>query len=584
MPRPRLLERLSETTAPLIVLRAPAGYGKTALLAQWAAADEREFAWIGLGDAGDDPGALLDALAASARPAAAARACWSSTTPHVLLDPAVLALVADVAMRQGPGSTIAVATRGEPALPLGRLRVQGAVLELGAEELALTEPRPRRCCAAPASTLGADELATLCGRSEGWPAGLRLAALAAARAARRVPRRVAGFGGDDRFVADYLRDPCCWRSRRSRTQTSCAAARRSASSPARSATPCSNAHGSGELLRTLARSDLPLTALDRGEQRFRLHPLLAGMLDRRAAPRPSPELRARLHRRASDWHARAGDVPRAIDHALAAGDAARAGELLWSVAAAYATERAQPASWGSGSARFDDGRHRARSRRWRSARRSSGWPRAIATRRERWVDAAERVLAERPVACWCGVHAAAPGDRPAPSLHAGLAVLRAALARGGAQQLLADAERACRARRRRRLARAGRAARGGGAAAARRAGSRAGALELAARSGAAATPACARWRSRCLALVELEGDDREAALALVEPAVGELDAAGLGGRARRRARLRRRRLRARPRRRVEQARADAERGRRLLAALPDPGPLVRRRDRHRACP
>jgi LuxR family maltose regulon positive regulatory protein len=552
VPRPRLVRRLSETAAPLVILQAPAGYGKTTLLAEWAAADERAFAWIGLGGAGDDPAELLGGLARQLDPPRRRRVLVLDD-PQVLTDPAALALVADVAGRQGPGSSIAIATRHLPALPLGRLRVQGAVLELAAAELALTEQEAAELLDNAGLTLGPTELATLYERSEGWPAGLRLAALAL-REQPDVAAAAARFDGADRFVADYLRDTLL----ATLEPAEVAFLRHSAPLGELSGPLCDAAlerRGSAALLRRLARSNVLLTALDRGERRFRVHPLLASMLVAELR-RSEPELEPPLHRRASDWYAQQGDVPRALDHALAAGDAARAGELLWSVAPAYASggRNRQLGAWLE---QLDDARigERPALALTAAVRQLTAGDRDAA---ERWAEAAER-----------GLEAAA--ELPAPELLAGLAVLRAGLARGDARQLVADAEHA------HELAGSGvwrSAACLLQGVAQRLLGAPDGArtwLELASRQGAVPTPIVRAQALALLALLELEQDDWEAARALAESALHGFED-GLGDEpacalvyavaACARAHVGQ----------VEQARQDADRSQQLLAGLPDPAP------------
>lgn len=542
--RPRLVRRLRESAAPLIIVQAPGGYGKTALLGQWAAQDEREFAWIGLGDVGDDPASLLDALARQLDGLSAPRVLVLDDA-QLLSNSRALALVADVAVRQRPGSAIALATRGEPALPLGRMRVQGTVLELGVDDLALTEQEAATLLRDAGLELDAVGLATLCERSEGWPAGLRLAALAVGDQAD-VDAAVARFGGDDRFVSDYLRDTVL----RTLAPGEIQFLRRSAPLGELSGPLCDavlERAGSGELLRALARADLLVTALDRGERRFHVHPLLAGMLAAELR-RIEPERERRLHRQASAWHERGGDIPLAIHHSLAAGDEARVGELVWSVAGAYATS-GRNRELGAWLAQIDDA-----------------------------------TIAERPsLAMSAAVHAWAAGDRDAAerwldaavrteSLGAGLATLHAALARGGAESLLADARGAAElagdgAWRSTAALLEGAARRLLGPPDAARA-----ALELAARESAVPMPSVRATALALLALGELEEGAADAALPLAEQAVAALSPPALADEpssalvyavaASARAQAGE----------VEQARADADRARRMLAALADPAP------------
>ena len=163
--------------------------------------------------------------------------------------------------------------------------------------------------------LGRDDVDALVHATEGWPAALSLAALTLARPARPGPA-VARFGGGDRLVAEYLRDEVlAGLSADERTfvrRTSIldvlsrAGLRRVLGRP-----------GSAAMLARLLRSGFPLVALDRTGERYRYHRLLGDML-RAELRRTEPELEAELHRRASAWHARAGDRDRGVQHALAA--------------------------------------------------------------------------------------------------------------------------------------------------------------------------------------------------------------------------------------------------------------------------
>jgi LuxR family transcriptional regulator, maltose regulon positive regulatory protein len=505
--RPALVRRLCESAAPLVVLHAPAGYGKTALLRQWAECDERAFAWLDVGEVGDDPATLLDALATQ-RDGVGAPQVLVLDHGQALAD--ALALVADVALRQRPGFTIALATRGEPELPLGRLRVQGQVLELGPDDLALGAQEAALLLRTAGLALEAREVGELLARTQGWAAGVRLAALAVGDQADPAAA-VAAFGGDDRYVADYLRDAVLKPLAPGEMQF----LRRAAPLEELSGPLCDAAlgrSGSGELLRSLARAGLLLTAVDRAERCFRMHPLLADMLAAELR-RTEPVLERRLHRRASAWHAEAGDLDRALRHALAADDSVRAAELVRDVTTAHATR--------------DRGLER-----WRASAGSTAPTRASAGM-EVLRAAFTRGDAETLVAA-AGCAREVAGDGPWRST--------AALLAGAALRLIGAPERA-------------RAALADGV-----------------REGVVPTPTVRASALALLALQELEADDAQAAGVLLEPALGELATNALGHdpacalvhaaaawvRAQAGA--------------IEQARADAERARGLLADLADPAP------------
>src|SRR5262249_27951862 len=180
--RPRLVGQLCDREAPpLTLIVAPAGYGKTTLLREWAKRDARPFAWLALDERDNDPGRLLGAITCAVdavRP-------QGSDTPfvlvlddaHVLRSPAVRQVLASLVADLPEGAAVAFAARREPALPVGRLRAQRAIAELGPRELALTRPEAIslfRLAGLGVDAAGADVLLR---RTEGWPAGLSLAAL-----------------------------------------------------------------------------------------------------------------------------------------------------------------------------------------------------------------------------------------------------------------------------------------------------------------------------------------------------------------------------------------------------------------------
>lgn len=551
--RPRLLQRLTLATAPLVVLHAPAGYGKTALLNQWDNADTREFTWLTLDRPGADAAALADEVRCQLARRVRRRVLVLDGA-QALADPTLLPFVADIAECQEPDATIAVATRGEPEIPLGTLRVRTAVVELDQHELALTTPEAEAMLGSAGLTLAPHELEALCLRVGGWPAGLRLAALAL-HGQPDAGVALAGFGGDDRVVGDYLRETIL----EELPEAERIFLRRVAPLGELSGPLCDavlEREGSAELLRALARAEQLVVAADRSERTFRLHPMLAGALSAEL-DRSEPGVACGLHRRASAWHESEGDLPRALDHAIAARDSVRAGDLLWQLARGYSTRGRRRELW-SWLERVGDA----------DAQREPGLALAAAVERraagdrdgaERWADAAELALD------------AAEGALEATG-HAALAVIRASLVRGDARRLLADAQRA-------------RGAAGSGEwrgqacllegvahrllgerTAARRA------LAMAARGDGSESTTVRALALALVALIELERDDVEAALASAEAALDGADAIDLGNDptaalvyaaaacARAQAGA------------IEQARDDVDRSRRLLLALPDPAP------------
>jgi ATP/maltotriose-dependent transcriptional regulator MalT len=298
--RERLIRAMGGQDVPLRVLVAPAGYGKTTLLEQWAEHDPRPFAWVTVERGHHDPVRLLtevvqaldaiepvdDAvLAALMAPQPAittiamprlARALASRAIPFVLVVDQVELLegedakevVGALAGLMAPGCTLALAARCE-ALPLGGRRSRGEVIELHARELAMTRREAGELLRTAGLDLDADQVAWLVSRTEGWPAALHLAALAL-RDEEDVAEALARFAGDDRLVADYLRDELLSRAPAAEVTF----LMRISPLDELSGPLCDAAlgvHGSGAVLRGLSRSNLLITPLDRSDEHFRCH-------------------------------------------------------------------------------------------------------------------------------------------------------------------------------------------------------------------------------------------------------------------------------------------------------------------------
>ena len=235
MGRPALVDRLSSVDTPAVIsVVAPAGYGKTTLLAQWAEIWQPRVAWVSADHRDNDPAVLLTYLATAldrvepitpavlrtlAFPGAAitvvpllASAIGSMRQPVALvLDDAeaitnreCIDTITELALSFPAGSRFAIASRDTVLLPVARLRAHGGIIEIGADDLAMSDREAAALLSGAGVDVGAHDVDALVQRTEGWPAGLYLAALAMRAGS---PRAEAGFSvtGDDRFVGDYLR-------------------------------------------------------------------------------------------------------------------------------------------------------------------------------------------------------------------------------------------------------------------------------------------------------------------------------------------------------------------------------------------
>jgi LuxR family maltose regulon positive regulatory protein len=335
VPRPRLLRRLTAASdVPIAMIVAPAGYGKTTLLAEWAVRDERPFAWVSFEAVGGSAQQAVTTIAGLVEDIAAC------PRPHVVvLDDAQrvatqrsLRRIADLACRLPAGSMLALASRRQVAVPVGRLRAHRLMVELGPRDLAMTRLETALALDAVGLRVDGEQIDRLVERTEGWPVGLYLAALSIAEQAD-LDAAIAGFGGADRFVAEYVRDELL----ADLPDHQVAFLRRTSILSRMTAPLCDavlDASGSAAVLHELARGNVLLEPLDRDDAEFRYHPLLAGAL-RAELRRIEPELEPALHRRASDWLSANGRPSQAVGHAVACRDVRRAGRLLWSVAPSY---------------------------------------------------------------------------------------------------------------------------------------------------------------------------------------------------------------------------------------------------------
>ena len=353
-----LVERLSTSDSPSVVaITAPAGYGKTTLLAEWAERDRRPFAWVSVDEADDDPVVFLGHVAvaldrierieprvfeAISSPSGAptvrvvsrlGSVLSTRTRPFVLVlddldrlaEPLVMDAVTTIAGFVPKGSLFALAARAIPNIGLPRLRSEGRLVEVGVEDLALGPPEAYRLLRGAGVQATRAQAAELADATEGWPVGLYLAALSLQeqRRSRLPPIR---FSGDDRFVVDYVRSEVLGRLPRERqkflTRTSILDRLNGSVCDA-----IMERSGSARTLESIERQNLLLVPLDRQREWYRYHNLFRDVL-RAELARREPEAIPELHRRAADRFEAAGLLEEAFVHAHASGDEDRAAELV----------------------------------------------------------------------------------------------------------------------------------------------------------------------------------------------------------------------------------------------------------------
>ena len=424
--RPRLVHRLQDPgSPPLAVLVAPAGYGKTALLREWADRDRRPFAWVTVDERDNHaarlPARVTRALAAVQPDGRAGGLVLVLDDLHTLHEPAALDALGSIVANLGPEVTLALASRSRLALPIARFREQRLVTELGPRDLAMTRSEATLLLRLAGLELDRDGAETLLRRTEGWPAGLSLAALSVGERATgpAAPNR---FGGEDRLVAEYLRDEILDGLSADQLEF----VLRTSVLETLTGPLCDavlERSGSAATLSVLSRSNVLLVPLDRTDERYRYHRLFGEML-RAELRRREPELELELHRRASAWHQRVGDADRAVEHAICAGDIEGAGELVWSsvVAAVGHGRQATIEAW---------------LRRFTDVQIAAHPTLALAAANSQ-LACGQGDLVEH----WASAAAAAT-DR-SDAIEAGIAIIRAALARDGIARMEQDAARAYR--------------------------------------------------------------------------------------------------------------------------------------------
>jgi LuxR family maltose regulon positive regulatory protein len=344
----------------LTLVAAPPGFGKSTLLAEWAAGEESAaVAWLSLDESDNDPARFFTYVAAALQrvePGLGSRALAALRDPgadlvetvlprflndlvdldhdlvlvvedyHVITNPDVHRALAYLIERSPDALRIVLSTREDPPLPLGRLRARGELAEVRAADLRFSDDEAAAFLVdALGLELSAADVVRLQARTEGWPAALYLAALSL-RGRSDASRVIERFAGDDRYVVDYLttevlaRQPPELRSFLLRT-----------SILGRFCGPLCDAvagrEGSAALLADLERSNLLLVPLDTKREWYRYHHLFGDLL-RHELEATERDAIPELHRRAAAWYRGAGLIVDAAGHAIAGGDLDAAAELV----------------------------------------------------------------------------------------------------------------------------------------------------------------------------------------------------------------------------------------------------------------
>ena len=353
--RPRIVDRLLAFTGREVVVSAPAGYGKTTLVAQWAEREPRPFAWVSLDAADDDPAVLVTYLALAlhgvepladadltllthddvdldAMLAGLRRVLATRERPFVLalddvhrIDGASGEVVHVLAGHVPPGATLVLLTRGPSPVATSRASLLGDVLVVDGNDLAMTVPEADGLLRTSGVDADAETTATIRSLTEGWPAALYLAAIAlrdaddasvAVHKIRGRSRRIADFFAEEVLpalhaddveflLATSVLDRCCG--------DLCDAVLEGRSS--------------GVVLERLARTNRFVIPLDDTGEWYRYHHLFADML-RAEARRRDPAAFVAVAQRASDWWEQQFEPDPAIALALAAGDRTRVVDLI----------------------------------------------------------------------------------------------------------------------------------------------------------------------------------------------------------------------------------------------------------------
>jgi LuxR family maltose regulon positive regulatory protein len=360
VPRPHLVARVEAgAQGKLTVVSAPAGWGKSTLLAEWANQTSMKVAWVSLEEGDNDPLRFFRVVAAAIDhiyPMQMDDILTMLRSPgnesdtlidlailsrleelpdstaiilddfHLLTGPEQLRSLGHVLDVMAPNVHFLLTTRGDVRMPLARLRAAGQLTEIRSEDLAFSEAEARAMLNGRSSQFtGGETLAELVARTEGWAVGLRLASLELGRSTDPA-RAVSRLRGTHRDIADYFREEILDRMDPALCQflVEISPLDRFSESLVCAVTGCGN---SRELLDKAASADFFLVPLDDERRWYRYHALFRDVL-KSDFDRLPWERQAEVHTRASEWYERETMILEAVDQALLANDGERVASLV----------------------------------------------------------------------------------------------------------------------------------------------------------------------------------------------------------------------------------------------------------------
>jgi LuxR family maltose regulon positive regulatory protein len=376
--RPRLIERLNEGLSSgrkLTLISAAAGFGKTTLISEWVADCKRPVAWLSLDEGDNDPARFLTYLIAAVQtivpkigegllavlqspqpppPESILTSLLNEITTvsdnfilvlddyHVIDAQPVDQVFTFLVEHLPPQMHLVIASREDPPLPLARLRVRDQLIELRALDLRFTPAEAAEFLnRVMGLSLSAEDIAALENRTEGWIAGLQLAALSM-QGHQDTTSFIQSFTGSHHFVLDYLMEEVLQQQSESvQTFLLRTSILDRMCGPLCDAVILDPAVSGQETLEYLEHANLFIVSLDNERRWYRYHHLFGDLLRQRLG---KPKEFAEFHLRASQWHEENGDLGAAFHHAIATGDfvrAARLAEAAWQ----RMNESFQSAAW-----------------------------------------------------------------------------------------------------------------------------------------------------------------------------------------------------------------------------------------------